>query len=38
MAYAILRHNDVEVGKRDFLCPINFLENWQAGRTSVDLR
>jgi hypothetical protein len=35
---AILRHNDVEVEKRDFLGPINFIENWQAGRTSVDLR
>jgi hypothetical protein len=26
MAYAILRHNGVDVGKRDFLGPINFVE------------
>lgn len=26
MAYAILRHNGVEVGKRDFLGPINFVD------------
>jgi hypothetical protein len=25
MAYAILRHNGVDVGKRDFLGPINFV-------------
>lgn len=25
MAYAILRHNGVDVGKRDFLGPINFI-------------
>lgn len=25
-AYAILRHNGVDVGKRDFLGPINFIE------------
>ena len=26
MAYAILRHNGVDVGKRDFLGPINFVD------------
>ncbi len=26
MAYAILRHNGVDVGKHDFLGPINFVE------------
>jgi hypothetical protein len=26
MAYAILRHNGVEVGKRDFLGPVNFVD------------
>jgi hypothetical protein len=26
MAYAILRHNGVEIGKRDFLGPLNFVE------------
>jgi uncharacterized protein len=26
MAYAILRHNGVDVGKQDFLRPINFVE------------
>lgn len=26
MAYAILRHNGVDVGKQDFLGPINFVE------------
>jgi uncharacterized protein len=26
MAYAILRHNGVDVGKRDFLGPMNFVE------------
>ncbi len=26
MAYAILRHNGVDVGKRDFLGPMNFLD------------
>jgi len=26
MAYAILRHNGVDVGKRDFLGPINWVE------------
>ncbi len=26
MAYAILRHNGVDVGKRDFLDPINFVD------------
>jgi uncharacterized protein len=26
MAYAILRHNGVDVGKRDFLGPLNFAE------------
>jgi hypothetical protein len=25
MAYAILRHNGVEIGKMDFLGPINFV-------------
>ena len=27
MAYAILRHNGVDVGKRDFLGPINFVDS-----------
>ena len=26
MAYAILRHNGVDVGKRDFLGPVNFVD------------
>jgi hypothetical protein len=26
MAYAILRHNGVDVGKQDFLGPVNFVE------------
>jgi hypothetical protein len=26
MAYAILRHNGVDVGKRDFLGSINFVD------------
>jgi hypothetical protein len=26
MAYAILRHNGVEIGKRDFLGPIKWIE------------
>ncbi|MCP3381739.1 MULTISPECIES: DUF1993 family protein [unclassified Bradyrhizobium] len=26
MAYAILRHNGVDIGKQDFLKPINFVE------------
>jgi len=26
MAYAILRHNGVDVGKRDFLGPLNFVQ------------
>jgi predicted MFS family arabinose efflux permease len=26
MAYAILRHNGVDVGKQDFLRPINFID------------
>ena len=26
MAYAILRHNGVDVGKRDFLGPMNFVD------------
>jgi hypothetical protein len=26
MAYAILRHNGVDIGKRDFLGPMNFVE------------
>jgi hypothetical protein len=26
MAYAILRHNGVDVGKRDFLDPVNFVD------------
>ncbi len=26
MAYAILRHNGVDVGKRDFLGPVNFID------------
>jgi hypothetical protein len=27
MAYAILRHNGVDVGKMDFLGPINLVES-----------
>jgi hypothetical protein len=26
MAYAILRHNGLDVGKMDFLGPINFID------------
>jgi uncharacterized protein len=26
MAYAILRHNDIDIGKRDFLEPVNFVD------------
>jgi hypothetical protein len=28
MAYAILRHNGVDVGKMDFLGPMNFVDAW----------
>jgi uncharacterized protein len=28
MAYAILRHNGVDIGKMDFLGPINFVAGW----------
>jgi hypothetical protein len=27
-AYAILRHNGVDIGKRDFLGPIRWVDDW----------
>ncbi len=38
MAYPILRHNGVDVGKLDFLGPIKFVEPWLPGARCDALR